>query len=141
MNHGPDQSPQISRNVEAPGNMLSRLLWNIAGTVSLAVGVVGIVVPVLPTTPFLLIAAACYLRGSKRMYDWMVENRYVGSYLRDYVEGRGVSLRAKAVSVAVLWALILFSALFVTDSEIIRVVLLVVAAAVTVHLLTLKGKA
>jgi uncharacterized membrane protein YbaN (DUF454 family) len=141
MNHGPDQSPQISRNVEAPGNMLSRLLWNIAGTVSLAVGVVGTVVPVLPTTPFLLIAAACYLRGSKRMYDWMVENRYVGSYLRDYVEGRGVSLRAKAVSVAVLWALILFSALFVTDSEIIRVVLLVVAAAVTVHLLTLKGKA
>lgn len=122
------------------GGRVSRLLWVTAGTISLAVGIVGIAVPILPTTPFVLIAAACYLRGSKRMYDWMVENRYIGSYLRDYMEGRGISIRAKATSVAVLWALILLSAIFATSNSAIRIVLLVIAVAVTAHLVTLRGK-
>lgn len=116
------------------------MLWVTAGTISLAVGIVGIAVPILPTTPFVLIAAACYLRGSKRMYDWMVENRYIGSYLRDYMEGRGISIRAKATSVAVLWALIVLSAIFATSNSAIRIVLLVIAVAVTAHLVTLRGK-
>jgi uncharacterized membrane protein YbaN (DUF454 family) len=122
------------------GGRVSRLLWVTAGTISLAVGIVGIAVPILPTTPFVLIAAACYLRGSKRMYDWMVENRYIGSYLRDYMEGRGISIRAKATSVAVLWALIVLSAIFATSNSAIRIVLLVIAVAVTAHLVTLRGK-
>jgi uncharacterized membrane protein YbaN (DUF454 family) len=122
------------------GGRVSRLLWVTAGTISLAVGIVGIAVPILPTTPFVLIAAACYLRGSKRMYDWMVENRYIGSYLRDYMEGRGISIRAKATSVAVLWALILLSAIFATSNSAIRIVLLAIAVAVTAHLVTLRGK-
>lgn len=119
---------------------MSRGLWTTAGTLSLAIGVIGIVVPILPTTPFVLIAAACYMRGSKRMYDWMIANRYVGGYLRDYMEGRGVSARAKATSVVVLWLLIAFSISFATDSATVRIVLLAVAVAVTVHLVTLKGK-
>ena len=98
------------------------------------------VIPILPTTPFVLIAAACYLRGSRRMYDWMIANRYIGGYLRDYMEGRGVSVRAKATSVVVLWILIALSASFATDSTTVRIVLLAVAVAVTVHLVTLKGK-
>jgi len=106
----------------------------------LAVGVVGIVLPVLPTTPFVLIAAACYLRGSKKMYDKLVKNRYFGGYLRDYMEGRGVSKRATVVSITSLWILILLSATFATNDLIIRAVLIVVAVAVTIHLLRLRTR-
>ena len=124
----------------AKGGRVSRALWVTAGTLSLAIGVVGIAVPILPTTPFVLIAAACYLRGSRRMYDWMIANRYIGGYLRDYMEGRGVSVRAKITSIVVLWTLIALSASFATSSTTVRIVLLAVAVAVTVHLVTLKGK-
>ena len=126
--------------VEVARNRLARLLWTAAGTLSLAVGVVGIILPVLPTTPFVLIAAACYLRGSKRMYDKLVKNRYFGGYLRDYMEGRGVSKRATVVSITSLWILILLSAVFATNDLIIRAVLIAVATAVTIHLLRLRTR-
>ena len=126
--------------VEVARNRLARLLWTTAGTLSLAVGVIGIILPVLPTTPFFLIAAACYLRGSKKMYDKLVKNRYFGGYLRDYMEGRGVSKRATVVSITSLWVLILLSAVFATNDLIIRAVLIVVATAVTIHLLRLRTR-
>lgn len=126
--------------IEVARNRLARLLWTAAGTLSLAVGVVGIILPVLPTTPFVLIAAACYLRGSKKMYDKLVENRYFGSYLRDYMEGRGVSKRATVVSITSLWILILLSVVFATNDLIIRAVLIAVATAVTIHLLRLRTR-
>ena len=126
--------------VKVARSRLTRLLWTTAGTLSLAVGVVGIILPVLPTTPFVLIAAACYLRGSKRMYNWLVANKYFGGYLRDYMEGRGVSKRATVVSIAFLWTLILLSVVFATSDLIIRAVLIAVAVAVTIHLLRLRTR-
>jgi uncharacterized membrane protein YbaN (DUF454 family) len=141
--HMNDDSSWLSRepsDVDVSGSRIMRLLWITAGTISLAVGIIGVVVPVLPTTPFVLIAAACYLRGSKRMYDWMASNRIIGGYLRDYLGGRGVSMRAKAISITILWALILLSAAFAVSDAIMRAVLLVVAVAVTLHLLTLKTR-
>ncbi|MCJ7489666.1 MAG: YbaN family protein [Thermoplasmata archaeon] len=135
-----DRSSLNASEVEVARNRLARLLWTVAGTLSLAVGVVGIILPVLPTTPFVLIAAACYLRGSKKMYDKLVKNRYFGGYLRDYMEGRGVSKRATVVSITSLWILILLSAVFATNDLIIRAVLIVVATAVTIHLLRLRTR-
>ena len=135
-----DRSPLNASEVEVARNRSSRLLWTTAGTLSLAVGVVGIVLPVLPTTPFVLIAAACYLRGSKKMYDKLVKNRYFGGYLRDYMEGRGVSKRATIVSITSLWILILLSAVLATNDLIIRTVLIAVAIAVTIHLLRLRTR-
>jgi len=135
-----DRSPLNASEVEVARNRLARLLWTTAGTLSLAVGAVGIILPVLPTTPFVLIAAACYLRGSKRMYDRLVANRYFGGYLRDYMEGRGVSKRATIVSITSLWVLILLSAVFATSELMIRAVLIAVAVAVTIHLLRLRTR-
>ena len=117
-----------------------RLLWNTVGTLFLALGLIGIPLPLLPTTPFLLIAAACYLRGSRRMYDWMMTNKYFGAYLRDYLEGKGVAITAKVVALSALWGVIAFSAVFATENAIVRVGLLAVAVGVTIHLLTLKTK-
>ncbi len=140
MTRVPEKRSLDASKVEVAQNRFVRLLWIIAGTLSLAVGVVGIILPFLPTTPFALIAAACYLRGSKRMYDRLVENRYFGGYLRDYMEGRGVSNRATVVSITFLWALILLSVVFATSDLIIRAVLIAVAIAVTIHLLRLRTR-
>ena len=74
------------------------------------------------------------------MYNWMMMNRYFGTYLKDYLEGKGLAIRTKIVAVSVLWGVIVFSAAFATDNAIVRVGLLTVALGVTIHLLTLETK-
>jgi uncharacterized membrane protein YbaN (DUF454 family) len=119
---------------------VKRLLWSTAGTISLALGVIGIAIPVMPTTPFLLLAAACYLRGSKRMYAWLMKNRWFGTYLLDYMEGRGIPVATKIVSLVLLWSAIGLSAAFVVTSTLLRVLLFAVAVGVTIHLAMVKTR-
>lgn len=116
---------------------LKRSLLIVAGTVCVTVGAIGIVVPVLPTTPFLLLAAACYTRGSRRLYCALLNNRLVGSYLRNYLEGKGMTRRSKIWTLSLLWAGITLAAALATDSLLVRVVLGIVLTAVTVHILTI----
>jgi len=118
----------------------TRFLWNIAGTLFLALGLIGIPVPVLPTTPFLLLAAACYLRGSKRMYRWMHTNRWFGDYLSDYRAGKGVPKKTKVYSIATLWVVIGISMFTLRENIPVVVVLLAVAFGVTAHILLIKTK-
>jgi uncharacterized membrane protein YbaN (DUF454 family) len=117
-----------------------RVLWNAAGTVFLALGIVGIPVPILPTTPFLLLAAACYLRGSSRMHTWLLTNRYFGNYLNDYRLGRGMPVKVKAATLALLWTFIGASMLIAVSDTVVRIILLAVATGVTVHILTIRTK-
>lgn len=118
----------------------ARLLWSAAGTFFLVIGVIGIAVPVLPTTPFLLLAAACYLRGSRRMYDWMMTNKVFGTHLRNYYEGKGVSWRVKASAIIFLWVVISITAIFFTSQLWIRALLVIIAAAVSIHVATIRPK-
>jgi hypothetical protein len=110
--------------------------WVALGCVALALGVVGIFVPLLPTTPFLLLASACFVRGSKRLHAWLLSHGRLGRYIRDFEAGRGIPLRAKVVALAMLWASIAYA---VTRLEVAwaQGVALLVAAAVTVYLLRL----
>jgi uncharacterized membrane protein YbaN (DUF454 family) len=119
---------------------LKRTLFLVAGSVSLAVGVVGVVVPVLPTTPFLILTAICYSRGSSRGYRWLVTNRLFGRYLNDYLCGRGVSWKAKAGALVLLWGVIAATAVLFTELLWLRILLPAIAVAVTVHVLTLKTR-
>lgn len=105
----------------------------------MAVGVVGIALPVVPTTPFLLLAAACYGRSSVRCYRWLVTNRVFGRYLSDYLCGRGVPLRVKVTALTFLWVVIGVS-VFLVERWWLRGILLAVAVAVTVHVLMLKRR-
>jgi len=115
-----------------------RRLFVITGTITLCIGVVGIIVPVLPTTPFLLLSAICYLRGSQRLYNALLCNRFIGSYVRNYLEGRGMSLKMKIWTLSLLWAAIVCSAVLATDSLIVRIMLAVVLIGVTIHILLVK---
>ena len=119
-------------------NALVRGLLIIAGTLSLGLGVLGIFLPVLPTTPFLLLAAACYARGSKRFYDWLLNNKWFGNYIRDYREKKQVPLRIKIGSVSLLWITIMLSALLVVHILLVKIILILIAIGVTVHILSIR---
>ena len=74
-----------------------------AGTVCVALGVLGMFLPLLPTTVFLLMAAYCYSRSSERFHDWLLNNRLCGSYIRNYKSGQGISMRQKVTTISILW--------------------------------------
>ena len=117
---------------------VKRRLFVASGSISLGIGIVGIIVPILPTTPFLLLAAYFYRRGSKRLSDRLLGNRFIGGYLKNYLEGKAMSLKAKICSLGILWGVIGCTAAFITDSLVIRIVLLAVGCGVTVHVALLR---
>ncbi|MFA5363830.1 MAG: YbaN family protein [Candidatus Bathyarchaeia archaeon] len=110
-----------------------RAIFFVPGTTCLELGAVGIVLPVLPTTPFLLASLACYCRSSERMTHWILNNKYFGDYIRRYKEGKGIPMKTKVAAITILWATITFSA-FLLNILFVQLVLLVVAVAVTMHL-------
>jgi uncharacterized membrane protein YbaN (DUF454 family) len=122
-----------------PGRLKKRLLL-ILGTACVAIGIVGVVVPVLPTTPFLLLAAACYIRSSERFYCWLVNNRFCGAYIKNYLEGRGMPLRVKVFTVLLLWAAIIISIFVAAPNLAVKIVLIVVALGVTAHIIFIKTR-
>jgi len=127
-----------SNQIEEAKSRLIRLILIIAGTFFLGLGILGIFLPILPTTPFLLLSAACYARGSKRFYNWLMNNKIIGKYIRNYREGKGVPLKVKILSISFLWIVILFSAFFFVDIFVVRIVLILIAIGVTIHILTIR---
>jgi uncharacterized protein len=117
---------------------LKKYFFVIAGTIALVIGIVGIFFPVLPTTPFLLLAAVCYLRGSRRFYDRLLHNRFFGIYIKNYLEGKGMSLKVKLWTLFFLWGSLVSTAFLATDSLFIRIMLAVVLVGVTIHILLIK---
>ena len=105
-----------------------------------ALGAAGVVLPLVPTTPFLLLAAAFYLRGSNKFYKWLVNHRVLGKYIRDYLEGRGVPVKAKISAIALLWVTISASVIFLIKIAAVKILLLCIAAGVTVHIAMLKTR-
>ncbi|MBI2936754.1 MAG: YbaN family protein [Thaumarchaeota archaeon] len=120
-------------------NRIIRVGLIISGTFFLGLGLLGLVLPILPTTPFLLLAAFCYSRSSKRFYDWLMSNRLFGSYLKNYKEGRGMPVKAKLFTISFLWVTITFSAFTVVTIFAVQIILILVAVGVTVHLLKIKN--
>ena len=115
-----------------------RALFFVAGSVSLALGTIGIVLPILPTTPLLLLALACYCRSSKRMTKWVLSNKYFGSYIRRYKEGKGIPIKTKIVALAALWITISYSAFFIVNIWwIVQLILFAIAIAVSIHIIRL----
>lgn len=112
---------------------LWKLLLVTCGTFCVALGVIGIFLPIMPTTVFLLMAAACYARSSERFYQRLVNQRFLGSYIRNHREGRGMKRRDKTVTLVLLWIGIGATIIWSLDALWGRLVLLGIATAVTVH--------
>ena len=114
-----------------------RILLLVLGTISVVAGVVGIILPLVPTTPFLLLAAWCFARSSERFYRLLLSNRWLGPYIRNYRDGRGMSLRAKISTLVLLWIAIIIGAGFVAPVLWLRLVMVGIAMGVTTFLLRL----
>ncbi|MBR4963816.1 MAG: YbaN family protein [Alistipes sp.] len=113
-----------------------KIVLIILGVVSLTLGLIGIFLPLLPTTPLLLLAAWCFVRSSERLYRWLVSNRYFGEYIRNFRENRAIPLHAKVVAVSMIWLTIGFCVVVILDKWLLRIMLLAVAVAVTWHILS-----
>lgn len=110
------------------------------GFLSLALGVAGIFLPVLPTTPFLLLSAALFFRSSPRAYQWLLNHKLLGPYIRDFRESRAIPLRAKVIALSLLWFTSLHCIFLVFDALWLKVMMLAVAVGVTLYLCSLKTK-
>lgn len=114
-----------------------KILLAILGGVAFGLGVVGIFVPLLPTTPFLLLAAALWVRSSPKLYAWLLSHRRLGGYIRNFRENRAIPLRAKVLSLGLMWGTMLWC-IFVPLSGWwwAQLALLLVAIGVTWHILS-----
>ena len=110
------------------------------GSFFVGVGIVGIFVPILPTTPFLLIAAALYARSSKRFYNWLINNKIFGRFIKNYREGKGIPLKVKIITIILLWITIGCSAIFAIDIFWVRFLLVMIAVGVTIHIIRIRPK-
>jgi hypothetical protein len=117
-----DKNIHIAKEASNP---FIKVLWIIAGSVFVVLGAFGVILPGLPTTPFLILAAACYIRSSQKLYDWLIANKTFGPYLRDYREGKGIPKKAKKIALVMMTIFVGYAVLFALDDLFVRIVVLI----------------
>jgi len=118
----------------------ARYLYLISGFILVAIGVVGIFLPLLPTTIFLILASICFLKSSPKANEWLRNHKVLGGYIDNYQNKTGLTRNAKLANIITLWTSISLSAFLLTDELYIRIILLAIAIGVTIHLLMIKTK-
>ena len=108
------------------------------GTLATTLAVIGVVLPLFPATPFLLLAAACFIRSSDRFYKWLITVKWFGPYVKGYREYSAVTKRAKVVIFLLLWISLGYSTIWVANSLVVRLLLVLIGIGVTIHVLSLK---
>lgn len=107
------------------------------GTVSFGLGIIGVFVPVLPTTPFLLLSSFCFIRSSKRMHTWLINNKIFGEYIYNYMTYRAVRKSVKIKALIFLWVSLLIS-IFTISNLYLDILLLLIGISVSAHIISLK---
>ena len=123
-------------------NKLSRVFWFSLGMIFTGIGLIGVVIPGLPTTPLMIIAAACFAKSSQRFYNWIINNRMFGEHVKNYREGNGIPKRSKPVILGTMWAFVLFAVFIaIPDSapEISRNATVILAVIGTVFILRIPS--
>ena len=128
----------ITKSVKMPG--IYRYLYFISGVLLVAIGVIGIFLPILPTTIFLILASACFIKSSPKANEWLRNHKMLGMYIKNYQDGSGLTVNSKIFNITFLWIMISASALFFTELWYLRILLLAIAFGVTIHLLMIKTK-
>jgi uncharacterized membrane protein YbaN (DUF454 family) len=107
---------------------------NVIGLVAVVLAILGIFLPLLPTTPFLLLASACFARGSERLHGWLLANRLFGTTIRDFEQGKGIPRKAKITALVLLWVSLVYS-MFQSTSIVLMSLLIAIGIGVTSYLL------
>ena len=116
---------------------MKKPVYRILGLCSVGLGVLGAFLPLLPTTPFLLLAAACFVRSSRRFYLWLVNHKHLGPWIRDYLEGNGIPLKGKVYAIGLMWASIGLSC-YLVPMPWARAFMLTSAVLVSIYILKQK---
>ena len=116
---------------------IKKYLLLIIGTISLVLGTIGIFIPLLPTTPFILLASFCYIRSSNRLYDWLINHKIFGKYIYDYLVHKSVKKSAKITAVSLIWFSLFFS-FYIINNLYINLILLIIGILVSIHIIRLK---
>lgn len=130
----------VQNTCRSPVSKPLRIVLIIVGMLSLVLGIVGIFLPVLPTVPFVLLAAACFSRGSKKMHDWLVRIPFAGKVIGDYEKGRGVSRRTKVTALLMLWTGMTISAIALGPKPAVLALLLMLAVGTTIIIVRLPKR-
>ena len=128
-NHQQPQCKELSISeeqvrLELSKNRIVRILYILGGSISLALGVMGIFVPGLPTTPFVLLSAALYAKSSEKLYNWLLDNKYLGPRIKSYQRQKGVTLKGKYKIIALMWTMVLISAFLIIKIMTVRIIIL-----------------
>lgn len=118
-------------------NPAVRIILNVIGTLCVVLGILGAVLPLLPATPFLLLASACYVRSSERLYGRLVGNKYLGTYIAAFRERKGLPPKAKIYTILLLWGSLVSSS-YRLDSATLDFILIAIGGAVTALILSIK---
>ncbi|MBN1464563.1 YbaN family protein [candidate division KSB1 bacterium] len=117
---------------------VKRWILILSGSLALSLGLLGIFLPLLPTTPFVLIAAACYARSSRRLYVWLLQHKWFGPYIRNWREHKAIPRRSKIIILLLLWSTLSLTAFWAVDILVVRLILLFIGLGVTCFILTAK---
>lgn len=127
-------------NIKVEKSRIVRYAYLISGVLLVVIGTIGIFLPLLPTTIFLILASACFVKGSPKANEWLKNHKLLGGYIDNYQNKSGFTRTAKIANIIALWTSITLSAVLLTDELYIRIILLVIAIGVTIHLLMIKTK-
>jgi hypothetical protein len=117
-----------------------KIVFTLVGTISLLIGLIGIILPVIPTTPFILFSAWCYYRGSERFHDWLVNHPYLGPIVEEYGNGEGMTKESKIKAIILTWTAVLMTAVFILQSLLMRAIIIVIAVIGTIVLIRIKTR-
>ena len=117
-----------------------KFFYIILGTIALLLGIIGLALPVIPTTPLILLAAWCYYRSSPRFHDWLINHPYLGSIIEEYSDEKGIKKESKIKAIILTWSAVLVTAIFIVESLILRILVIGLACIGTYFILRLKTR-
>lgn len=117
-----------------------KTLLLILGFVSLSLGVIGIFIPLLPTTPLLLLAAWCFFRSSEKLYHKLINSKYLGTYIKNFRENKVIPLKTKIFTITLLWTSLIYCIFFVANGMLwLQIILAIILIGVTMHIVSYKS--
>lgn len=115
-----------------------KLLFIFLGSLFLGLGFVGIIIPGLPATPFLLLSAGCYVRSSNKLYNWLLNHKIFGKYIKTFREHNALPKSSKIISLVSMWAMIFISTIFFIQNMVVRIILIIAGIIGTIVILKIK---
>ena len=138
-NNEPDVNPDSETTKASIRQPVVKAIVLAVGWISVALGFLGIFLPVLPTTPFLLLAAACFIRTSPRFYHWLISHPHMGKYVIYYLDGKGIPFKAKVYTLTLMWITLITTAFILVPKTTLQIILPITGTAVSIYILRLPN--